>query len=79
VEGGANAIRLDLLLDVVLDMTANNDPYLYEKFKESFREHCDRHDPEPTEYDWLKGFGRLWRDAIDAVRSQSDAGGEDSK
>lgn len=49
-----------------------NDPYLYEKFKESFREHCDRHDPEASEYDWLKGFGRLWRDAIDAARSQSD-------
>jgi hypothetical protein len=46
-----------------------NDPYLYEQFKESFRDHCDRHDPEPTEYDWLKGFGRLWRDAIDAARS----------
>jgi hypothetical protein len=52
---------------------SENDPYLYEKFKESFREHCDRPDSEPTQYDWLKGFGRLWRDAIDAAQSRSDA------
>jgi hypothetical protein len=55
---------------------SEKDPYLYEQFKESFREHCDRDDPEPTTYDWLRGLpGGLWRDAIDAARadSQSDA------
>jgi hypothetical protein len=27
---------------------------------------------QPTEYDLLKGFGRLWRDAIDAEREKAD-------
>jgi len=46
------------------------DPYLFEQFKDSFREHSDPY-REPSEYDWLNGWGRLWRDAIDAARSES--------
>lgn len=50
---------------------SENDPYLFEQFKICFLENSD---PcrEATDYDWLHGAGKLWRDAIDAERSRHD-------
>lgn len=45
------------------------DPFMYGQFKGSFFDHSDP-SREPTEYDWLKGWGNLWRDAICVERER---------
>lgn len=47
----------------------DKDPFMFQQFKNSFFDHSDP-SREPTEYDWLKGWGNLWRDAICAERDR---------
>jgi hypothetical protein len=47
----------------------DKDPFMYQQFKDSFFDHSDP-SRQPTEYDWLKGWGCLWRDAICAERDR---------
>lgn len=68
----------DVKTTLVSPQSRGHDPYFFDLFKSSFADHSDPH-RDATEYDWLNGWGKLWRDAIDAERSQSTSKGVTSE